>query len=86
MMSKSTKSLQEQLIDKLADICEELGLVIGIPAEPKDGVLLGTEAFVAAIVEACNGDYDTMGATSDGELVELVGEQKGRRDEDPTFH
>jgi hypothetical protein len=84
MSKKSTKSLQDQLIDKLADICEELGLVIGIPSEPQDGVLLGTETFVATIVAACRGDYDTMGATEDGELIELL--PIGKRDDDPTYH
>lgn len=82
---KDISKLQAELIDKLGDICEELGLVIGVPEAPEDGVLIGSESFVMSIVEALRGDYDVMGTTSDGKLVELLSE-KGSRNEDPTFH
>lgn len=83
-MSKKISDLQVELIEKLSDLCEELGLVIGVPEAPADGVLIGSESFVMSIVEALGADHDVIG-TSDGKLVELVSE-KGARNEDPTYH
>lgn len=52
--------LQKELIDKLAEICEELGWSIGVPADddtaPVDGLIVGTEEFIMGIVESINGE------------------------------
>lgn len=87
-MSKSTKSIQDQLVERLADLCSELNLVIALPVNPQDGVLLGTPHFVGTIVAMCNDEYDTMGTDENGELIEMVLPSGGENDDgsDPTFH
>lgn len=47
--------LQKELINQLADICEQLGWSIGVPADnendPVDGLIIGTEEFIMSVVE-----------------------------------
>lgn len=56
---------KQQMIDALQSICEEMGWVIGIPAEEGSeeqvpGLLIGTEEFVYSIVAAMRGEYEAF--------------------------
>lgn len=80
------KSLQDQLIEELSEICDKLGLVIGILTSPNDGVLIGTQEFVTEIVMACNGSIaEMLEADESGELIDMQMIKPDRSD-DPTFH
>lgn len=64
-MSKPDRKKQEELIEQLSSICEELGWVIGIPSEEGsdevvEGLILGTEKFVFAVVDAFKSDYEVF--------------------------
>ena len=84
---------QEQLIIQLAEICEELNWVVGIPADDSGtmvpGLIIGTEAFLGQVVEVAFKDYEVYShdAGTDG-MVELpVGESnEPLNKKKPTFH
>ncbi len=52
--------LQKELIDQLAEICEQLGWSIGVPADdenqPVEGLIVGTEEFIMSIVESMDAE------------------------------
>jgi hypothetical protein len=56
---------QFELIEQLAEICEELGWVVGLPAEEGHdqtvpGLIIGREKFVLEVVAAYTDDYTLM--------------------------
>ena len=61
---------QAELINELADICEQLGWAIGVPADNEsemvNGLIVGTEDFIYHIIQAF-----------DGEAVEVYSKDEG---------
>lgn len=54
---------QMELIDQLAQICEELNWVIALPTqeEPVPGIIMGQEGFVQEVVQSYYGDaYEVL--------------------------
>lgn len=59
---------QQELITQLAEICEELEWVVGLPKEDDDkmvpGLIIGEEAFVMQVVAAYTDDYEVYAKDS----------------------
>lgn len=88
-MDSPRKQLQDELIEALEEICEELGLVIGVPSDVAGGVIIGTEEFVATVAYAFNeNDFDMLSYNeSEFKLTETADEvRKKRNNEDPGYH
>lgn len=60
---------QQELITQLAEICEELEWVVGLPKEEGDdtmvpGLIIGKEEFVMQVVAAYTDDYEVYAKDS----------------------
>lgn len=55
---------QQEIIEILQSVCEDLGWVIGIPADDDEtvvnGLIIGTEEFVYGVVESFQNEYDVF--------------------------
>lgn len=88
-MKQSRKELQDELIERLQEICEDLGLVIGVPTDAAGGVIIGTEEFVATIAYAFSeNDFDEVRHDpGQNKLTDSPADvRRKRNNEDPTYH
>jgi len=84
-MSRDDQRKQQELIEQLSSICEELGWVIGIPSEEGseevvEGLIIGTEKFVYAVVDAFKAEYEVYSKNiGDDEMTQLPAPQSKKK-------
>jgi hypothetical protein len=85
-MPKDTK-LQLKLIERLQAVCDDLGVILGIPQGDEVGVLIGTKAFIESVADIV-GEADEYTAEQDYEdaLAEVLDLPKVKKNDDPSFH
>ena len=85
----SSVKKQQEIIEILQSVCEELGWVIGIPADDDetlvDGLIIGKEEFVYAVVDSFGQEYDVFSKNfGDEGMTELEKSVPAKKKQ--TFH
>ena len=87
----SNTKRQQELIARLQDVCDELGVILGIPAGDEVGVLIGTQAFIesVAVISGEHHEYTEEEDYNDA-LEEALADArdlpKGKNNDDPKLH
>jgi hypothetical protein len=84
----SNSKLQKELVERLQAICDDLGLILGIPAGNEVGVLIGTQTFIESVADIVGQEEYTLEEDYEDALEEaLLSLPKGKsNNDDPSFH
>lgn len=88
----SDKNREMELIQSLADICEELGWIIAIPSQDElvPGLIIGSEEFVADVIQTVYGDdveiYKKTPGAEGMEQDDNFGKPDDKNKKKNTFH